>query len=146
MRRERLAGRVDGDDGSEIDRVAVRAGRDRGEGDGAAAEPGRELDRAPMYRREQLGLAVIPAAPDRADRVDHVSRRKVAGARCLGVAGVAAAESPALREDRRPARAVDRAVDAASPEQRRIRRVDDRVHFLLGDVTDLEPNPAGHGE
>ena len=44
------------------------------------------------------------------------------------------ADTPAFREDRRAARAVDRAVDAAAAQQGLVRRVDDRVDRLLGDV------------
>ena len=52
----------------ELDRIAVDAGRDRGERDRAAAELGRELERAPVARGEQLRLAAVAAAPDRARR------------------------------------------------------------------------------
>src|SRR6185312_1323044 len=46
----------------------------------------------------------------------------------------ATAERPALLEDRRSARTVDRAVDAAPAEQRGVGRVDDRVDALARDV------------
>ena len=47
----------------------------------------------------------------------------------------AAAELPALREDRRTAGPVDRAVDAAAAEEGRVGGVDDRIDLLDDDVT-----------
>ena len=46
-------------------------------------------------------------------------------------------------QDRGTAATVDRAVDAATTEERRVRRVHDRVDVLLGDVA-LEENDPGH--
>ena len=42
---------------------------------------------------------------------------------------------PALRQDGRAAAAVDRPVDSASPQERRIRGIDDRVDVLVRDVS-----------
>src|ERR671933_34153 len=63
-----------------------------------------------------------------ADELDRLPRRR------LRVPGRAAAVLAALREDLGAAGPMDRAVDAAAAEQRLVRRVDDRVHRLLGDV------------
>jgi len=63
-----------------------------------------------------------------------VPHRQTAAGRRLRVAGLAAAEQPALSEDLGAARAVDRAVDSAAAEQGRVGGVDDRVDVLLGDV------------
>ena len=62
----------------------------------------------------------------------------------LGVAGIAAMECAALREQFRPRRAMDRAIDAAPTEERRIRRVDDGVNAQCGDVgnDDFQPRSA----
>jgi hypothetical protein len=87
-----------------------------------------------VTRREQLGLAVGAASPDRPDRVDDVPGRQVPGRGRLRIAGLTAAEEPALREDRGAAGAMDGAVDAAATEQRAVRRVDDRVDFLGREV------------
>src|SRR5205823_1713577 len=54
--------------------------------------------------------------------------------RRLRVAGVAAAQQPALRQQLGPRRAMDCTVDAAAAEQARIRGVDDGVDALLRDV------------
>jgi hypothetical protein len=87
-----------------------------------------------MARRKQFRLAVLAAAPHRADRVDHPPRREPAGSGCFRVADVAAAEQAALLQDRRPARAVDRPVHSPTTEQARVRGVDDRVDGLRRDV------------
>src|SRR5262245_21925468 len=65
---------------------------------------------------------------------DEVRLEPPAG-RQLRVAGVAAAEPAAGGEDLRPPGAMDRAVDSASPEERGVGGIDDRVRCLLGDVT-----------
>src|SRR5262249_2365789 len=113
---ELRAGRGERDLGGRLDGIAVDPRRDRRERDGAAPEPGCDFERAAMARRQELGLALIAATPDRADRVDHVPRRQVASGRRLCLSGLAAAEEPRLGEDRRPARTMDRPVDAASAE------------------------------
>ena len=134
-RRPRLPYRGDRHGRRELDRIAVHPGRDRREGDRAAAERRRELERAPVARREQLRLTLAAAPPHRADRVDHVAGAQAPRTRRLRVSGRAAAEEPALGEQRRARSAVDRAVHPTAAEQARVRRVDDRVGVLLGDVT-----------
>ena len=97
-----------------------------------------------MARGEQRGLAALAAPPDRADRVHDVTRRQPPRRGRLRVAGGAAAEQAALREDRGPARPVDRAVHAAAAEQRLVGRVHDRVDHLLGDVAPRRLDASGH--
>ena len=112
-------------------RIAVDAARDRREGERARAELRGHLERAPVARRQQLGLALSAPAPDRPDRVDDPPCRQPSAGRRLRVADAAAAQEPALLENRVTAGAVDRPVDAAAAEQARVRRVDDRVDGLL---------------
>ena len=85
---------------------------------------------------------MVAAVPHRADGVDHVARGKQTGGSGFRVAGLAAAEQPALLEDRGAAGSVDRAVHAAAAAQRLVGRVDDRVHVLLGDVAANELDQA----
>ena len=66
--------------------------------------------------------------------MDDVLRRHVSRSGDLGVARRASPEFSACLEYGRPASAVDRAVDPAAAEQRRIGRVDNGVHRLLGQV------------
>jgi hypothetical protein len=77
--------------------------------------------------------------------VDHPAGRQPAAGRGLRVAGLAAAEPAALREDLRAAGTVDRAVYATAAEQRLVGRVDDGVDLLRGQVADDEGELTGRG-
>ena len=63
---------------SSLDRIAVDAGRDRREGDRAAAERRGDLERATVARGQQAGSPRVAAPPHRADRVHDVARREAA--------------------------------------------------------------------
>src|SRR5436305_11734121 len=119
------ARRSDCDARGVVQRVAVEPARDRWERDALVAVLCGELDGAAVARSEQIALAVPAAAPDRADRVDHMPHREPARAGDLRVAGLAAAEPAVLVEQLRPGGPMDRAVDAAAAEERRVRGVDD---------------------
>ena len=124
-------------------RVAVDAGRDRGERDPRVTGLVGELDRAPVAGRQQLRLARRAAAPHRPDRVDHVPHRQVAGAGELRVAGLAAAEPRHSSSSAGPGGAVDRPVHATAAQQRRVRGVDDRVRLrVLRDVSAMQRYPS----
>ncbi len=70
-----------------IGRKAVDAGRDRRIGDRGEAMLGRKRERRAIAGREQIVLALVAAAPDRADRVDDVLGLEPIAARDLGRAG-----------------------------------------------------------
>ena len=131
---------VERDPGGPAQRKTVDPRRDGRKRHGAAAELRGERERGAVARREQLVLAAAAAVPDGADRVDDVARRKVARGGGLRLAGLAAAEPPALLQDRWPAGAVNGAVDAAAAEQRPVGRVDDRVCGMLRDVSLHDPD------
>src|SRR5262249_3814420 len=141
VRGEEFPDRLERDRRRLADRKPVRAGRDRRERERADAVGDRHLETPPIGAREQLGLATRTAPVDRSDGVDHEARPETTAARDLRIAGRAAAEAAALVQDRGPTRAVDRAVDAAAAEERRVRGVHDRVRVLLRDVAanELEP-------
>ena len=100
-----------------------------------------QLERAAIAGRERRVLAVAAAMPDRTHGMDDMPRWQPVSLGDLGVAGGAAAEGAALREQFRPGGAVDRAVDPAAAEQRLVRGVDDGINAERGDVggDDLEP-------
>src|SRR5437764_2971012 len=131
----------------QVDRIAVRPGGDCRERDRRTAELVRQSDRPPVARGEEVSFSLLPTTPDRADRVDHPACGKLAAARCLRVAGLAATEAAALLQDRRPTRTVDRAVDATAAEEAGVRRVDDRVDLLRGEIpaAELDHAYAGRG-
>src|SRR5690348_5943934 len=103
-----------------------------------------ERDCAGVAGGEQLVLAATAAIPDRPDRMDHVLRRQPISPGDLGAAGLAATEGAAFGEELRAGRAMDRAIDAAAAQERRVRGVDDGVNAQCGDVgnNDFQPRRA----
>src|SRR5262245_14843671 len=138
---------ADGDARRALRRIAIDAGRDGGKRDRAQALRGRERERRAITGRQQIVLALVSAAPHRADRVDDVLGFEAIAARDLGGAGIAAAERAAFGEQVRPGGAMDGAVDAAAAEQRPVGGVDDGPHIERGDVrnADLEPRRSDFG-
>jgi len=132
--REEARDRAEGDGSGLGDREAIGAGRDGRKRDRPEAVLDRDLEAPAVGAREQIRLPVPAVAVDRADGVDDEAGRQPPAARQLGVAGGAAAELAALGQDRGSAGAVDRAVDPAAAQQRRVGRIDDRVGRLRGDV------------
>ncbi len=124
-----------------IRRKAVDAGRDRREGDRAKPMCGAKLERRAIAGGEQLFLARGAAAPDRADRVNHVLGRQPIAAGDLGAAGLAAAERFAFGSQLRTGGAVNGAIHAAAAEQRAVCRIDDRVERKRRDVGDADNKP-----
>ena len=102
-----------------------------------------EFDGAAIARCQRLLFALVAAMPDRADGMDHMPRRQPISLGDLGVAGLAAMKRAAFGQEVRPRRAMDRTIDTAPAEQRRIRRVDDRVNAKRGDVGDDDFQPRG---
>src|SRR5262245_3787435 len=74
------------------------------------------------------------ALPDRADGVDDPFCVEAMTARDFGLAGEAASERAAFREQFWPGSAVDRAIDASAAKQRRIGGVDNGIDLEAGDV------------
>jgi hypothetical protein len=77
--------------------------------------------------------------------MNHIPRRQPITAGDFGVAGFAAAERAAFGEELRSRGAMDCTIDAAAAEQRRIRRIRDRVNAKRRDVgdDDFQPRRAG---
>ena len=84
--------------------------------------------RAAIAGGKRLILARASAIPDRADGMNHMPRRQAIASGDFGVAGLAAVQRAAFGQQLRPGRAMDRAIDAAAAEQRRVRGVDDGVN------------------
>src|SRR5262245_12114533 len=119
--------RSDGDASRAVRRKTIHPCRDRRESDRAHAPLGCERERRAITGSEQVFLALVAAAPDRADRVNDVFRFEAIAPGNLGGAGVTAAERLTLSEKFRPRGAMDSAVDAAATEQCSICRIDDGV-------------------
>jgi hypothetical protein len=73
--------------------------------------------------------------------MDHMPRRQAISEGDLGVAGLAAMERAAFGEKLRPGGAMNRTIDAAAPQQRRVRGVDDGVNAQGRDVGDDDFQP-----
>ena len=103
-----------------------------------------KLDTATIARCEQRIFVTGTAVPNRSDGMDHMSRREPVALGDLGVSRFAAVERPTFGKQFRPGCMMDRAVDAAPAEERRIRGVDDGVNAQCGDVgnDDFEPRLA----
>ena len=93
-----------------------------------------ELDRTAIARGELLILPTVAAVPDRPDGMDHVPCWKEISSGDPGIAGFAAVECPAFRQQLGPGRTMDRTIDAAPAKERRIRGVDDGVNAQRRDV------------
>lgn len=74
------------------------------------------------------------APPDGAGRMDHVLSRQPVAFGDLRLPGLAAVQRPALLQQRRPGRPVDRAVHPAAAQQGGVGRVDDGVYSAGRDV------------
>ena len=103
-----------------------------------------QFDRTAIAGGEQIVLAEGAAIPHRPNRVNHMLGRQAIASGDLGVACLAAVEHAALGHELRPRGTMDRAIDAAAAEQRRICRVDDGVNAQAGDVgnDDFQPRRA----
>jgi hypothetical protein len=75
----------------------------------------------------------------------HVLGRQAVASGDLGFAGSAAAKRAAFGEQLQASRAMDRAINAATAQERSIGRIDDGVNAECGDVgnDDLKPDVAG---
>jgi hypothetical protein len=68
--------------------------------------------------------------------MNHMSRRKPISVGDLGATGLATMQGAAFGKKFGPGRAMDRTIDAATAEQRGIRRVDDGINAQARDVGD----------
>jgi hypothetical protein len=143
-RRQRFYRRGDRNFGGTFCWKSEGAGRNRGKRRRFEIVVTAKLDRAAIAQGELLILPAIAAVPDRSDGMNHMPRWKEISLGDLGVAGLAAVELTALSQQLGPGRIMDRAIDAPSAEQRRIRRVDDGINAQRGDVgnNDFQPHLA----
>src|SRR3989454_5729701 len=116
------------------DRIAIGAGAGRRDRDRLDPLLIREPQRVDVAVAQQLRLPALPAPPHGTHRVDDVLRRQAVAPRDSRLSGWAAADSPALFQQLGAGGAVNRPVHASATQERRVRRVDDGVQSLLGDV------------
>ena len=87
-----------------------------------------KLDRAAVAGGEQIIFVQISAVPYRPDGVDHMPGREPISLGDFGIARLATMQHAAFGNEVGPGGAMDRPVNAASTEERRVRRVDDGVN------------------
>jgi hypothetical protein len=119
-------------------RIAVCAATDRRKCDAAKLMGAGQLETMAVTRREQFAFAICAAVPNRTHCVDNVFCGQAVAARDFRVAGRATAQRAALREQLRPGRAMDRAIDSTTAEQRGVGRIHNRVDLELRDVSARE--------
>ena len=135
---------LDGNGRGKLHRVAINARADAGEGDRGEPFRGGNLERSAIAGGEQLRRIARAAVPDRPDRVDDVARRQSISLRELRVARLAAAQQAAFMQQLGSRGTVNRAIHAATAQQRRIRRVDDGVDGESRDVGADRAQQGGH--
>ena len=131
---------AEGDAGGGFEGVAVDAGGDAGEGDGAAGVVGGEGEGVAVAGGELFGFAAGAAAPDGSDGVDDPAGGKAEAGRDAGFAGGTAHAGTDFGD--RKARlvevgargAVDGAVHATAAQHPLVRGVDDGIDGKGGDV------------
>ena len=138
------ADRVERDPGGALLREAEDAGRDAREGDRGEAGVARQLEAARVAAREELVLAPVAAGPDRADGVDHVTRRQPEAGRHDRVAGRTRAGRSGRGRQLRTGRPMDRAIDPAAAGQAAVRGVDDGIEVERRDVGDDDLEVDAH--
>lgn len=137
--------RVDGHLGGGLDGVPEDAGADAGEGDALHLVLFGQRQGAAVAGCQQLGLARPAALPHGAHGVDDVGRGQAAALRELGLPHRAAPQQAALPQQLRPRGPVDGPIHAPTPQQRRVRRVDDGLHGQRCDVGEEGVDGGGHG-
>ena len=94
----------------------------------------RQSKTIPITARQQFILAVLAIAPNRANSVNDPARGKIVAFGDLRLARRAAIQSTALFQELRACRTVNRAIDSAAAQQRRVGGIHDGIHFLIRDV------------
>lgn len=97
---------------------------------------GRKLHGAAVTGGQRRVLALPAAVPDRPHRVNDVAGGQPIAVGDLGVAGGAAAELAAFGQQFRPGGAMNRTINAATAQQRGVRRIDDGIDLEGRDVGD----------
>ena len=101
-----------------------------------------QLDGAAIAGSQQRILAMASAVPDGANGMNHIPCGQTVSLGNFGAAGLATTERATFGKELGTGRAMDRAVDAASAEERSIRSVDDGVNAEGRDVGDDDLKPG----
>ena len=100
-----------------------------------------KFDGAGVAGGKRVIFTLAAAVPDRTNGMDHMRRRQPITPGDFGVASAAAMERAAFRQQLRPGRAVDRAIDPAAAKQRGVGGVDNGIDAQASDVGDDDLQP-----
>src|SRR5262249_48942820 len=92
------------------------------------------LQRVVVAIRQRQCFVMFPSMPNRSDCVNHEASRQTIAARYLRFAWPTTAERAAFGEQFGPRDAMNRAIDTATAEQCRVRRVHNRINLELCDI------------
>src|SRR5579884_2174985 len=132
---QELASGFDGHLSGFVDRISVSAAADRRKSDGFDSVFRCQPQRITIAISQRLGLAPVASAPNRTDGVNDKPRRQPIALCYFCFARPTAAKRPAFLEQFRAGGAMNRAVNAAAAEQRRISCVHDAVGSNFGNVS-----------
>ena len=90
---------------------------------------------------QRLVLSAAATVPDRTDGVDDTRRRQLVAGGDLGIAGLATMEPAAFLEQFWSSSTVDRAIDPAAAQKRRVGGVDDGINAQGRDIGDNDFQP-----
>jgi hypothetical protein len=107
--------------------------------------PGGEGETVAVAGSEQPVLAALPAAPNRADGVDHVACRQAEARGDLRLSRLATAKFDTSRSELRTCGTVDGAADATARGQHGVGGIDDGIDVEPGDVAFDNLNAVRHG-
>jgi len=114
-----------------LDRITVRAATDRRKRNRSDFIFQRKLQRIAIAICQSLRFVMFSAAPDRPDSVNHEASRQVIAAGDLRFAWLTTAERAAFGQQFGTGRTVNRPVDTATTEKRRVRRVYNGINLEL---------------
>ena len=133
-----IGGAADGDLRRLFHRISICPRRYCWKRDGPKLQLIGNADRLAMAASQRLGFAAIASTPERPHGMDYMPRSELTTAGRHRFACRQPTNSidylPAFVQNRRTSRAMDRAVDSASAEQRRIGRIHDRIGLFARDI------------
>ncbi len=132
--REELPRRLNGNLRCFRNRITIDSTTDRWKRNRLDSVPNRELQRVAVATCENFRFAAAAAPPNRADRVNDETRGQIISASDFSFAWSATPNGSTFDDKFWSGSAMDRAVDSAATEQRRIRGVHNCIDIELGDV------------
>ena len=134
VRGEKFARRFERDMRGFLNWITVSAATDRRKGYRFDFTLHRKLQRIAVAICQRPRFVVFPATPDRSDCVNHEASGQTISTRDFSFTGTTTAQRTAFGEQFRACGMVNRAIDAATAEERCIRRVHDRINIEFSDV------------